>query len=365
MVNILFFLSNLKPGGAQRTIVNIINHLDKSKYYSTLILFDYNKNQAYSNLIPKELKIYNLDTRGRHSIFKISRIIKVENPDICFATLPQVAKALTLAHKITRHNSKVILRETNYRPRKEITLLDYITLKYSYQYSDHIIALTKGLNEQIKKQYKIKDDKITIIYNPVNKQFIEKKIKDSNNPFQENYFNLVSCGSLIKQKNYIMLLNSMKLIKEKNFNNIKLHILGEGPLNEKLKNLIISSNLDDTVHLVGHKKNPFIYMKHADLFILSSLYEGMPNVVLESLASGTPVLSTDCPTGPKEILGNNEYGWTVPNDNYKEMAEKIIELYNNPKEIRSKKILAKNRAEVFSVQKIIKEYESLFSLVLM
>ncbi|WP_041595732.1 glycosyltransferase [Halanaerobium hydrogeniformans] len=354
----------MNAGGAQRVIINLLKALDKSKFKIKLVLLDYDENQAYLDLIPKEVEIININRRGRYSIIKIKNIIKKEEPDICFATLPQVCKAVMIGHKLSGSNSKVIFRESNYRPKNKMFFLNYILLKLVYSYSDYNIALTEDLKKQIKKQYNISDNKITTIYNPLNIELIQKKIKDSSCSFEQNNFNIVSCGRLSKQKNFSMLIKSIKLIREENINNIVLYILGDGPLKKHLEGLIWKYDLTNSVYLLGYKKNPFKYIANADLFILSSLYEGMPNVILESLACGTPILSTNCPTGPKEILEEDKYGWLVPNDNVEAMSRKIIHLYNNPEEINKKQKKLDLRAERFSINNIVKEYENLFFKVL-
>ena len=113
------------------------------------------------------------------------------------------------------------------------------------------------------------------------------------------------------------------------------------------------------IELIGLKKSPFKYMTDSDVFILSSKWEGFGHVVVEALACGVPVLSTECPHGPAEILENEKYGWLVPNDNIEAMAEKMIDLIKNSHKIEEKSKLSKERSEDFAAGKIVKEYEKL------
>ena len=156
-----------------------------------------------------------------------------------------------------------------------------------------------------------------------------------------------------------MLIEAAKIVNENN-NNWVLRILGKGPKEKKLKRLIKKYNLQDKVKLIGFKSNPFKYMAASDVFILSSLFEGFGHVIVESLASGTPVLATDCPSGPAEILKNGEYGWLVQNNNEVEMANKIIELLNNKSQIIQMSKNSLDRANDFKAQSIVNEYEKYF-----
>lgn len=358
-IEILFFLSNLKGGGAQRTVVNILKYLDRDNFSSKLVLLNYSDKQPYASLVPKDVEIVNLDSRGRYSIFKIAKLINDEKPDICFATLPQVCKAVTLGHKISGSNSKVIYRETNYRKKKDMNFLSYKLLKTTYNYSDHNVSLTKGIKKQIIKNYKLSSDKITNIYNPVDLEDIKNEIT-KNNKFDKNYFNIISCGRLSKQKNFELLIKAAKIIQDERYDDIKIHIMGKGYLEDKLLKLTNRLNVSNIINFLGFQKNPYQYMASADLFVLSSLWEGFGHVIVESMASGTPVLSTDCPYGPREILGNNEYGWLISNDNAEAMADKIIKLHDNPREITNKKDMLNDRVEKFDASYIVKQYEELF-----
>ncbi|MBF8436527.1 glycosyltransferase [Halanaerobiaceae bacterium Z-7014] len=360
-IKIIFFLSNLDGGGAQRAVVNVINNINNNLFDIKLVLLNYHKDQAYSNLIPEFVDIIDLNTRGRYSVFKIKNLIQKENPDICVATLPQVCKAVMIGHLLSNHNSKVIFRESNYRPKKNMSSINFYLMKMTYKYCDYGIALTKKLKDQMINQYNIGHEKVKIIHNPIDLNYIKSQIQNKKIEINKQHFNLVACGSLIKQKNFSMLIKSIKLVKkEDKYNKIKLNILGTGPLKNKLEKLIKENNLINEVSLLGYKENPHKYMAESDLFILSSFYEGMPNVILESMACKTPVLSTDCPTGPKEILGNNKYGWIVPNNDIEAMANKIKYLFENREELIEMKEKSNERIKDFDVLKIAKKYEDLF-----
>ncbi|MFS8581184.1 MAG: glycosyltransferase, partial [Novibacillus thermophilus] len=144
--------------------------------------------------------------------------------------------------------------------------------------------------------------------------------------------------------------------------NSRLIVLGEGPLKEELLQQADDLNIGDRVHFVGFQKNPYVYFKQADLFVLSSKHEGFSHVITEALATGTPVVSTDCPSGPSEVLNNGEYGRLCEVGNDEEMAEQMLEVLTLKKEKRASEIVDKGykRALDFEAKKIVQQYEDIF-----
>jgi len=361
-IKILFFLSNLNGGGAQRTVVNLLRYLNKNEFIPTLVLLSYNKEHAFANEIPEGVNIVNLNSRGRYAVAKIANLLKQEKPDVVFSTLPQVNIAVSLAHFFSRSNSKLFLRETNYRGTNATdTLLDQKLAKFGYHKCDRAIALSGGVAEEMNKLYGLSKNKVKVIYNPVDTDSIKRKAVTENielEAFNTNKFKIVTCGRLAKQKNQALLLKALSMLERKK--EWELSIIGEGPLKEELQAYANSLGIAEDVNFIGFHSNPFAYMKKSDLFVLPSLWEGFGHVIVESMACGTPVLSTDCPYGPREIIGDNEYGWLVPNNDPEAMALKIDYLIENHQEIKEKAGIAFERAKSFDVKVIAKSYEELF-----
>jgi glycosyltransferase involved in cell wall biosynthesis len=181
---------------------------------------------------------------------------------------------------------------------------------------------------------KIKVDTICI-YNPLNINEIKKKSKIKIKPslFNKNTLNIINVARLTKQKDHITILNAINLIKDKI--KLKFFIIGKGNEINNIRNYIKKNKLIKYVKYLGYKKNPYPYIKKSKIFILSSLYEGLPNVLLESIALKTSVISSNCPTGPREILMNGKYGDLFPVNNYKKLAEIILKFKKNPGKINS------------------------------
>ena len=188
-----------------------------------------------------------------------------------------------------------------------------------YKYSDGIVTNSKESFDYFKKN-KFKN-KLIYIYNPIKNHKKSYKIFDKNKKF------ILSIGRLEKQKNFVGLLKAFKITINK-FNNLKLIIVGSGTEKARIKNYIKQNNLNKNVLLVGYKKSEK-YFKKSGLFILNSLFEGLPNVIIEALKYKIPIISTNCLSGPKEILSNGKYGYLVPVDNHYKLAKKIIWVIEN------------------------------------
>ena len=196
--------------------------------------------------------------------------------------------------------------------------------------ADEIIVNSRHFKKSLKEILNLNS---TVIYNPANK--IKLKRKKNNHKFLK----LVNVGRLTDQKNHLLLLNAVKNLDKKI--DWKLNIIGQGNNILTIKNFIKKYKLTDNIKLLGYKKNPIKYMADADLFVLTSNYEGLPNVLIEAQQIGLPIISTNCKTGPKEILLNGKLGSLVPVGNVKKLTNKIEDFFYNKKKYKKKSNLAK------------------------
>lgn len=360
-IKVFFFLSNLSGGGAQRTMVNLLKSIDKNSFSPTLVLLDYNPNDAYASLIPDDIEIINLNSRGRYAAWKVKKIIESKQPDKLFSTLPQVNFAVWLGNKISNRKPKLILRETNYRKEgTNTTVLKQKLYKTIYRDADRVIGLSEGVSKHMIEAYQLDATKVTRIYNPVDIEGINIKSLETCEISYTKKIKMIACGRLAKQKNYPLLIKALGKLKDKGCNDFELFIMGEGPDEKILKRMISDYGLTENIRLIGFRSNPYAYMRQADLFILSSLWEGFGHVVVESMACGTPVLATDCPHGPREILKDGEYGWLVPNNDLHQLSIKLGNLMHEHDKIRQMSNKVYDRARDFDVKNIIRQYESVF-----
>ena len=220
-----------------------------------------------------------------------------------------------------------------------------------------VIVNSKDFKKIIKKEFNV--NAITI-YNPLNTKEIirlsKKKIKF--NFFEKNYLNLINIGRLEDQKDHLTLLNAIKLIRGKI--KVKLLIIGNGNNQDKLNTYIEDNNLKNNVKILNNINNPFPYLLQSDLFILSSIFEGLPNVLLEALTLNKFVISTNCSTGPSEILVNGKGGILVPIKDSRKMAQNIIYFQRNKKKLKKKLIIAKKNLKRFNLKNNLDNYLHIF-----
>jgi len=202
------------------------------------------------------------------------------------------------------------------------------------------------------------DAKLRVIHNPVDFDSIARKTAGSKKCLPQDKFNLLTVGKLTYQKGFDLLIKAMAKINNRSF---FLTILGKGPEEKSLRMLIDKLNLNDCIQLAGYKNNPYKYMKQADLFVLSSRFEGFPNVLLEANACGSPIVAFSCPGGIKEIIDDGVNGWTVPPGNIQLLAEKIKYANNRPLD---RNAISQYIQKKFDHRKIISRYEEEFCSLL-
>ncbi len=352
---ILFILPSLAGGGAEKVVLTILTYINRDKFSPVLVLLK--KEGKFLDQVPKDIQVIDLDSkRARYAIFKIFKTIKELKPDIVFSTLGHLNLLMAIMKILFLKKIKFIARESNTvsleNKQEKYPFIFNFLYKTIYNNFDLIIAQSKYMRDDLVDNFSIKKSKISVIYNPVDIKKIDK-MANSNDDFKlpKDKINLLSVGRLSYQKGFDMLIQTISLL------DIKYHltILGEGDDEKKLKQLIIKYQLKDRVTLAGFSDNPYIYMKNCDLLILSSRYEGLPNVVLESHACGTPCVAINNPGGTSEIIEEEKNGLLSEKFDYDLLAEKI----KKATDIKfDKEYIKQHCKKNYSVDKIIKEYES-------
>jgi len=362
---LLFVIISLVGGGAERVVANIITHLDKEKYDISLALFE--KKGPNLSQIPEYVKVYDLRKKSRYSFFKIifnlGKLFRRVRPNIVMSFLSYTNIVAIMAKFISRCEFNLVTSVRTYlslaTSNSRLGRIRYFLYKFLFNYADSIVVPSAGVKKDLERTFNIIQRKIKIIYNPMDLEKInilkEEEIKDLR--IKEKSF-LLTVGRLTKQKGHPYLFRAYsKIYKEIDE---KLLILGTGEDEEKLKSLVNQLGIQERVLFLGFQKNPYKFMNRASLFVLSSLWEGFPNVLLEAMACGVPVISTDCPSGPGEIITNSINGILVSSGNEKALAEAMLSLLKDENLRKKFSKENKKRVEDFRIEKILPKYEELF-----
>ena len=352
----------MRGGGAERVMLALANGLAEKDIQVDLVL---NKAEGpYLKDASPKVNIVNLDTsRVLNGIFPLSKYLNKENPDAILSAMNYVNIATVLAKLISKSDTKVVLSEHNNltETKKELSFVKGCALtslmKWSYREAYRVIAVSNGVADALTNELKIDRSNFTTIYNPI---FSEDLVKRSQESILHPWINnaafplVLSVGRLTSQKDFRTLIHAFKQVLEKK--NCNLIILGEGELRPELEKLIKSLGLENNIQLLGFVDNPYAWMSHADLFVLSSIREGFGNVIVEAMACGTPIVSTDCPSGPSEILEGGLWGELVPPYSADLLAKAIIKSLDDPmqKDIQT-------RASFFSVRESVDKYYDLLT----
>jgi glycosyltransferase involved in cell wall biosynthesis len=292
---------------------------------------------------------------------RLARVIADERPRVVmsFTTRPNVANAIIKA--LYKKKYRCILCERNFNSISyQNSLLGRVffhLMRATYPLADVVIANASDLADDLNRSYGVPANKLSVVYNPFDLKRIEAL---SQGPVDERWFNedtpvLLNVARLIEQKNHELLLRAFARVRR----NIpcRLAILGEGPLRNRLQHTAEDLGVENDVAFLGWRDNPFKYMRRAHAFVLSSDFEGYPSVLTEAMASGCPVISTDCPSGPREILEAGKCGLLVPMKDEGALTEGIQTILTN--EILRRDLVArgKARAEAFDPETIVDQYE--------
>lgn len=229
---------------------------------------------------------------------------------------------------------------------------------------DKIIAICDEMKEEAKNLFNIPEEKLERLYNPFDIKKVKRErlndtevTEEDKKYMQKDY--MVAVSRLVKGKGREDLVEIYSKLKETGVKE-KLYILGDGNQKQELQNKIENLNLQNDVFLLGQKKNPYPWMKNAKIFLHTSYGEGLPTVFLESMICGTPVIAYDCPTGPKDILGKNEYGVLVKTGDKVKFEEEVIKLLSNTaKQQEYIDKFFKEKLSEFSTKTIIKKLKEI------
>ena len=387
---IIFRSGSLRMGGLERVLIEVLQTIDKEKFDIYLVIDDdCGKENIFEKDIPKDIPYFFLKPekliretekykeKKKNIIYKLMYNLMMEKENkVMYRNMQKILKdigkidvivdfdagaskyieKLDIKKKIVWiHNSIPNLKKKESKIKRFGKRLE----KY-----DRVVAICDEMKEEIENIYPNLKGKVSRIYNPFNFERIEKLMEDEREltKEQKKMLNEDYCIAIARldnvQKDFLTLVRAYKFVKESGIQD-KLYIIGDGPSKEEIINEIKKLSLEENIKLIGLSKNPYIWLKNSKLFVHSSKYEGLPTVLIEALICNKMIISSNCPTGPKEILKNENCGKLFEVGNIKELGDYLIEFLanKNNRELYEKNVIL--RKEEFNKNKVIKEYEKL------
>ncbi len=334
--HICIFLPNFDNGGVERMLVNLAYGMWQNQIKVDFIVA--NKDRPYLAELPPEVTIIELQTHDQHQqIEKTAQYLNEHTPSAMLsAKEPDIAIAEAAIHSSNVSCTFFIRAVTNHTQRLSHSnpLKRWFSLreiKKLYAKADGIIAVSQGVADDLLSILGSAAPVITTANNPVITPSFQDKAKQSvAHPwFEEGQPPVIlGIGRISRAKNFPLLIKSFAQLRQQR--ECRLMIVGSGKKQDKLLKLSDKLGVRADIDLLGYQENPYAFLKQASLFVLSSLWEGSPNVLTEALASGCPVVSTDCLSGPKEILQNGKFGPLVPMNDVDALTKAMNETLNHP-----------------------------------
>lgn len=363
MSNLAIFLAGLGGGGAERVMLYLARGFVERGIKVDLVLVK--TDGPCISLIPPEVRVVNLGTgRLLRSIPALVRYLQENKPKTLLCAMEDINVVALWCRRIAGVSTRVVVtvhntlsQESQNATEIKKRLAPYLA-RWFYPWADAIVTVSQGASEDLVRMG-LSSERLKVIYNPVVTPELGKKALE---PLDCSWFSqgeppvILAVGRLEAQKDFPTLIQAFARVKQQR--PARLMILGEGKDRPFLEALVQELDLVENVALPGFVDNPYAYMAQAAVFVLSSLYEGLPTVLIEAIAVGTPVVSTNCKSGPAEILENGRYGKLVAVGDINGMAEAIISTLEKPLDA----IALQKKAAEFSLEKAVAQYLEVLQL---
>lgn len=357
---IAILLPNLRAGGAERVSVNLANELASRGYLVDVVLFDLEGELV--ELLNSDVNVVGLSApRIRSGFVPLLSLIRNGNYDAVLACMWPLTVMAVLAKLFSWTKTRIILVEHCTWSMSEIIRSTFhrwiirLSMKILFPFADGIIAVSNGASDDLARFAYIQRRNITTIYNPV----VSPKIAMSTIakiPLRwlcDGHLRILAVGTLKAVKDFPTLLRAFSELRKNK--DVHLLILGEGKCRQQLNEIVENLRISEYVEMPGFVADTSAYFEHADLFVLTSISEALPTVLIEALDAGIPIVSTDCPSGPREILEDGKHGILVPVGDAEKLAAAMLQSLSST---HDKEVL-KAKAQDFTIKKAADEYLAL------
>jgi len=358
MKKILFFIPALDGGGAERVFIHIMNNLDRERFSVHLALL--RKQGAFMSELRTDITVHELRTNLTGAFFKVPPCIVSVRPDIILSTICYMNMVVGFSRLFARRTHALFCARESGMPSVRVKISKSVwnarwLYRTSYRYIDFIVCQSNEMRDDVHECYHVPYSKIITINNPVDVDEIGRRATEEEQAgFIPDRINVLAIGRLNPVKGFDMLLRAMERTTNPR---LHLHILGKGELGDGLEQLTADLGIGDRVTFHGFKSNPYPYMRAADVYVLTSWYEGFPNAAVEALSLGCPVLAFACPGGINELIEQGINGLVIPLGDIDALAKELDRgayLEFDRHRIRERV------AHRYNITAILSQYEDLF-----
>ncbi|HXD72124.1 MAG TPA: glycosyltransferase [Vicinamibacterales bacterium] len=370
MKRVCFVLPSLAGGGAERVAVQVLSALDGRRWDRTMFLFK--REGPYLADLPPAVRVSSATGESRVGrVLELRRYIRDTRPDLVVSFLSYFT--VLAAAKLAGVGARVVfvlgtpmtafLNDADYhwKTPSHRTLFAMIT-RAGYNMADAIATTSEGVSDDLRRHFGVRENAIRIVHNPIDFAAMTDAVREPLDATHEGEWKhpaIVSAGRLAEAKNFPLLIEAMALVRRR-LPAARLFILGQGEQEPQLREQIASLGLTDAVTLCGFQRNPWKYIARADVFALTSRYEGFGNVLIEAMACGVPVVVTSSP-GPLEIVRDGVDGLIVPEHTAAAVASALESVLTDERRRASMAAAARDASMRFALPSIAGQYDSWFS----
>ena len=326
---VMIFRPSLGEGGADRVTTTLLRHLDRARFTPSLALM--RRTGPFLSDLPPDVEVHEVGAaRLATSVPRLTRLLLREKPDVLFSTSTAGNIVCVAARAAARSKARLVLSERTpmLRGRGGVKVRIEVGLKrLTYRHAELVTAVSQGVADQLVRELGLAEDKVAVVYNPMVEDDIAERAADAlAHPFYQGDIPvIVACGRLVDVKAYPTLLDAFARVRAQR--PARLVVLGVGPLRESLEQRAAELGVGGDVSFAGFHKNVFPFMARASLLMQASKAEGLPGSLIQSMAVGTPVVSTDCDFGPREVITQSgRDGFLVPVGDAAALADRALRL---------------------------------------